>query len=147
MGLGGNIMLLTNYFNDNLFDSFFNDFGKAARATAPLQMKTDIKESDEGFQLLIDLPGYKLEDVKAKLKDGYLVISAESATESENKDEDGKFIRRERYHGSCERSFYVGKTVKQEDIKASFRDGILNIGIPKKQQLPEPENTFIAIEG
>lgn len=147
MGLGGKQMLLANYFNDNLFDSFFGDFGKTAIAGTSVQMKADIKESDEGFELLIDLPGYRLEDVKAKLKEGYLTVSAESSSDNEDKDEKGRFIRRERYHGSCSRSFFVGRQVKQEDIKAAFRDGILKIDIPKKQVLPEPENNFIAIEG
>jgi HSP20 family molecular chaperone IbpA len=111
-------------------------------------MKTDIRENETGFELDIDLPGYKKEDVKAQLKDGYLTISAESKQVNDEKDEKGKFIRRERFYGTCSRSFYVGEEVTEQDIKAKFEDGILKVSVPKKEAKPEvEENKYIAIEG
>jgi HSP20 family molecular chaperone IbpA len=111
-------------------------------------MKTDIRENETGFELDIDLPGYKKEDVKAQLKDGYLTISAESKQDNDEKDEKGKFIRRERFYGTCSRSFYVGEEVTEQDIKAKFEDGILKVSVPKKEAKPEvEENKYIAIEG
>lgn len=111
-------------------------------------MRTDIKEQKDGYELEIDLPGYKKEDIAAELKDGYLTITASSKKEAEEKDEKGTYIRRERYSGSCSRSFYVGEDITQEDIKAKFENGILKIGVPKKDAKPKvPENKFITIEG
>ena len=111
-------------------------------------MRTDIKETDAGFELDIDLPGYKKEDVQAELKDGYLTISAKTNTTREEKDENGKYIRKERYSGSCSRSFYVGEQLEQEDIKARFEDGILKVMVPKKEAKPAvEENRYITIEG
>ena len=111
-------------------------------------MKTDIKESDAGYELEIDLPGYRKENVKAELKEGYLTISAESRQENSQKDDAGKYIRRERYYGTCSRSFYVGDEVTEQDIKARFEDGILKVAIPKKEARPAVEESrFIAIEG
>lgn len=111
-------------------------------------MRTDIKETDAGFELSIDLPGYKKEDVQAELKDGYLNITAKTNQENDEKDDNGKYIRRERYYGSCSRSFYVGEQVQQEDIKAKFEDGILKIAVPKKEEKPAVEKSkYIAIEG
>ena len=115
----------------------------------PSAMKTDVKETDAGYELDIDLPGYKKEDVKAELKDGYMTISAEKKSENDEKDDkSGKYLRRERYYGSCSRSFYVGEEVTEEDIKAKFEDGILKISVPKKEPQPAVEQTkTIAIEG
>ena len=115
----------------------------------PSAMKTDVKETDAGYELDIDLPGYKKEDVKAELKDGYMTISAEKKSEDGEKDEkSGKYLRRERYYGSCSRSFYVGEDMTEEDIKAKFEDGILKISVPKKDPQPAVEQTkTIAIEG
>ena len=111
-------------------------------------MKTDVRESDQGFELDVELPGYKKEDVKAELKDGVLTISAEQTSGKEDKDENGRFIRRERYFGSCARSFYVGENLKEEDIKARFEDGILKLAVPKKEAQPAVEDKhYIAIEG
>ena len=146
-------MLMPSIFGENLFDDFF-EFDRPARRAAKFPvpasgiMKTDIKETDGSFELDIELPGYKKEDVKAELKDGYMTITASTDTTNENKEEDGKFIRRERYIGSCSRSFYVGDVIKKEDIKAKFDNGILKVSVPKK--MPEPqveENHYIAIEG
>jgi HSP20 family molecular chaperone IbpA len=111
-------------------------------------MKTDIKENEGGFELDIDLPGYKKEDVKAQLKDGYMTISAETNQEKDDKDDKGKYIRRERYYGTCSRSFYVGEDITEEDIKAKFENGILKVFVPKKEAQPAvKENKFIQIEG
>ena len=146
-------MLMPSIFGENLFDDFF-DFDRPAKRAIKYQlpasgvMKTDIKETETGFDLDIELPGYRKEDVKAELKDGYMTITAATDTSNEDKAEDGKFIRRERYIGTCSRSFYVGDQIKKEDIKAKFDNGILKVTVPKKQ--PEPqveENHFIAIEG
>ena len=147
-------MLMPSIFGESLFDEFFDDFARpvksVARVSAPATavMRTDIKESENGYELDIDLPGYKKEDVQAQLKAGYLTITATTAKNTDQKDENGKYIRRERYSGTCSRSFYVGDDIRQEDIRAKFEDGILKIGVPKKIEQPEiEENKFITIEG
>ena len=111
-------------------------------------MRTDVKETEDSFELDIDLPGYKKEDVKAELKDGYMKVSAETKQVTNTGDEEkGKYLRRERYFGSCSRTFYVGDDIKQEDIRARFEDGILKISIPKKEKPEEPDNrTYIDIQ-
>ena len=147
-------MLMPSIFGENLFDDFFDDFARPARALARYNtpsvaaMKTDIKESDTRYELDIDLPGYKKENVKAELKNGYLTISAESRQDNDQKDETGKYIRRERYYGTCSRSFYVGEAVTEKDIQATFTDGILTVTVPKKEPAPQAEQKrYIAIEG
>ena len=142
-------MLVPSIFGEDLFDTFFDDFKRPARSNTNINvMRTDIKETDAGFELDIDLPGYKKEDVQAELKDGYLTISAKTNTTREEKDENGKYIRKERYSGSCSRSFYVGEQLEQEDIKARFEDGILKLMVPKKEAKPAvEENRYITIEG
>ena len=110
-------------------------------------MKTDIKENENGYELDIDLPGYKKENVKAELKDGYLTISASNDSSTEEKDEKGKYIRKERYTGSVSRSFYVGKYVTEEDIHAKFENGILKLSVPKVDAPKVEQNKYIAIEG
>lgn len=147
-------MLMPSIFGESLIEDFFGDFARPARAIARYNtpttnvMRTDIKESDNGFELAIDLPGYKKEDVKAELKDGYLTISAETKEDNEKQDESGRYIRRERYYGTCSRSFYVGEELTQEDIRARFEDGILKLSVPKKEIQPKVEETkYIPIEG
>jgi HSP20 family molecular chaperone IbpA len=136
-------------FNDSLFDDFFTDITDNKRRPArplPGVMKTDIKENDKEYELTIELPGYKKEDVNAELKDGYLIINANNEKNEEEKDEKG-YIRKERYFGSCSRSFFVGKNLKEEDIKAKFDNGVLTLNVPKEvEKLPE-EKKYIAIEG
>lgn len=129
----------------NLFDEFFNndfwnrDFGKFE---AP-SMKTDVKEVDGNYELSVELPGFKKEDITASLKDGYLTISANHEESSDEKDEKDKYIRRERRFGSCQRSFYVGDTVTEEDIKGSYNNGILKLVLPKaKESLPQAPKTI-----
>lgn len=147
-------MLMPSIFGENLIDDFFNDFARPTRSlmTYPTPtnnvMRTDIKELPNGYELHIDLPGYKKEDVQAELKDGYLTINASTKKDNDEKDADGKYIRRERYYGTCSRSFYIGEEITQEDIKAKFEDGTLKLCIPKKEAKPEIEKKkYIAIEG
>ena len=147
-------MMFNNFYRRNLFDSFFDEFtrptariGAGEYQTAPT-MKTDVIEADGAFELDIELPGYAKEDITAELKKGYLTITASDHSDQEEKDENGKYIRRERYYGSCSRSFYVGENVKQEDIKAKFENGILKVVIPKVEPKKElEEKQLIAIEG
>jgi len=109
-------------------------------------MKTDIKAKTDKYLIGIELPGYQKENIKIDVEDGYLTVHAEINSDNEEKEE-GKFVRRERYVGSCSRSFYVGNEVKSEDIKASFKNGILKIEVPKKEYKKElPEKKYIEIE-
>lgn len=109
-------------------------------------MKTDIKEKTDKYLIGIELPGYQKENIKIDVEDGYLTVHAEINSDNEEKEE-GKFVRRERYVGSCSRSFYVGNEVKSEDIKASYKNGILKIEVPKKEYKKElPEKKYIEIE-
>ena len=145
-------MLMPSIFGENLFDDFMDGFAfptanwNYAKNTANV-MKTDIKENDKGYELDVDLPGYKKEDVKAELKDGYPTISASNDNTKEEKDEDGKYIRKERYTGAVSRSFYVGKYVTEEDIHAKFENGILKLSVPKVDAPKVEENKYISIEG
>ena len=111
-------------------------------------MRTDVKDLGNAYELTMNLPGIKKENVKAELKDGYLTISAASISHKDEKDSDGVYIRRERYAGACSRSFYVGENVKQEDIKACFEDGTLKLQVPKNSKEVVVENpNYITIEG
>ena len=141
-------MLMPSIFNDNLFDDFFDFNYPTFRYDTTELMKTDIKETDNGYEVTMNLPGVKKEDVKAELKDGYLTIQVSSNRNNDEKDSEGRYIRRERYSGSCSRSFYVGDNVTEEDIKAKFEDGTLTMMIPKKEQQPKVEDKkYISIEG
>lgn len=147
-------MLMPSLFRENMFDDFFEDFMQPARSVmrynAPSSgiMRTDIRETDTGYELDIDLPGFQKEDVSAELKDGYLTVCAATDSSKEDKDEKGRYLRRERSYGSCSRSFYVGDGIRQEDIKAKFENGILKISVPKPETAPAvEENRYIAIEG
>ena len=134
-------MLMPSIFGENLLDDFFDfPFGSNYTATDSSLMKTDIKEMENGYEVTMNLPGVKKEDVKAELKDGCLTISASSNSNKDEKDEEGRYIRRERYSGSCSRSFYVGDAVTEADIKAKFENGTLTMMIPKKEVQPAVEN-------
>lgn len=136
--------------NNLMLDPFetFLDNATALAKPAPTLMKTDIKETDAGFELAIDMPGFEKDDVVAELKDGYLSVSAQTSSEHEEKDEEGTFIRKERFSGKCSRSFYVGDDISEDDIKAKFENGLLKITVPKKEQPQEEEaRKVIAIEG
>ena len=141
-------MLMPSIFGENLLDDFFGEpFGGYDYSESGL-MTTDVKDTDKGYEVTMNMPGVKKEDVKAELKDGYLTVSAETNTKKDEKAEDGKYIRRERYSGSCSRSFYVGKHVTEEDIHPKYENGILSFTVPKKEQKAvEEKNKFIAIEG
>lgn len=121
---------------------------KSAASTKNNLMQTDVKETETGYEVVIDLPGYSKENVNAELKDGYLIISATTTNNDEEKSEDGKYIRKERYSGSCSRSFYVGDAVTQDDVKAKFENGVLTLEVPKKEEAPKvEEKKYISIEG
>ena len=146
-------MLYPSIFRNDLFDDIFDDFMKPAmpqRANYFNQsavMKTDIKEYENSYELDVELPGIKKENVSVELKDGALEIKVTSQVENDDKDEKGKYLRRERFYGSCSRSFYVGEDVKQEDIKAKFENGILAITVPKIVEQPKVEQKqYISIE-
>ncbi len=145
-------MLMPSLFGENLLDDFFgaprfrgiDSYGKVGQN----MMSTDVKEREDGYEIAINLPGFKKEDVKGEIKDGYLTISATTNTSNDTKDDNGKYIRRERYSGSCSRSFYVGEQITQEDIKAKFEDGVLKIDVPKVEAKPAVEEKhYISIEG
>lgn len=111
-------------------------------------MSTDVKEVENGYELEMDLPGFKKDEIKASVENGYLTISAARGLDEDEKDKkSGKYIRRERYAGACERSFYVGEGISQDDIKASFQHGILKIFIPKEPEKSVEEKKYVAIEG
>lgn len=140
-----NRSLLSDFMFDP-FDAFFNT--PMPSNQTPTLMRTDIKETTDGFEMVIDMPGFKKEDVNAELKDGYLHIEAETSSESEDKDANGTYVRKERFSGKCSRTFYVGEDIEEKDIRARFEDGTLKIDIPKKQEQPKlEEKKTIAIEG
>ena len=144
-------MFMPSIFRDNFVEDFFDDFNRPVKSNKGLAlnniMKTDVVENENGYEISIDLPGYKKEDVTAELKDGYMTISAESKKETENRDANGRYIRRERFVGSCSRTFYVGDAVTEEDIKARFEDGVLKVSVPKKVVQPEiPQKKIISID-
>ena len=139
-------MLMPSIFGENLLDDFFGEpFGGYDYSESGL-MTTDVKDTDKGYEVTMNMPGVKKEDVKAELKDGYLPVTAQQNTNKDEKDKQGNYIRRERYSGSCQRSFYVGEGVKQEDLKAAFNNGILTVAVPKEVQKPVEEKQYITIE-
>ena len=137
-------MMLVPRRNDfDLFDDFFRDdfFNKKEKSL----MKTDIKETKDKYIIEMDLPGFEKENINLSLKDGYLSISAKVEKE-ENENSEEKFVRRERFSGECSRSFYIGDTVTEEDIHAEFKNGILRIDVPKKEERKEEETKYIEIK-
>ena len=149
-------MLMPSIFGENLFDAwmdfpfereFFGRRNPLYGKNEKNLMKTDVKEVENGYEVAMDLPGFKKEDISAKLENGYLTITASKGLDKDEKNEEGKYIRRERYSGSCSRSFYVGDGVTEEDIKARFEDGILKLDIPKKDAEKIEQKKYISIEG
>ncbi len=148
-------MLLPSIFGENLLDDWmdfprmeFPDidrklYGKHAAHV----MKTDVHEHDDGFEVDIDLPGFKKDEITLSLDNGYLSVSAAKALDKDEKDKKGRMIRQERYSGSMQRSFYVGEAITEEEIRAKFEDGVLKLTIPKKEAPKLPEKKTIAIEG
>ena len=134
-------MLFPSIFSDNFVDDLFNDVfatpSVSFKNSTVTQMNTDVREFADRYELGIELPGYAKEEIKADLKDGYLTVQAQRIRSNDEKNSDGKYIRRERFSGQCQRSFYVGEEVKDTDIKASFENGILNIIVPKIEPKPE----------
>ena len=132
-------MLMPSIFGENLFNDDWMDFGfpevdKALYGKhASHEMKTDVKETDSGYEVDIDLPGFKKDEINVQLDNGYLSISAAKGLDKEEKNKEGKYIRKERYAGAMSRSFYVGDALTQEDIKAKYESGILRLSIPKKR--------------
>lgn len=131
-------MLLSHVYSD-LFDDMFYGMPRFAERQEKLPMKCDAKEFGDHYELELELPGYKKEDIHADLKDGYLTIAAERRQDTEQKNEEGRVIRRERFTGECRRTFYVGDAVTEEDITAAYTDGILRLSVPKKVRQPEIE--------
>lgn len=148
--------MLPSIFGENLFDDFFMDpFGMVmpARGNDPLYgkharnlMKTDVRELDNSYELDVDLPGFKKDEITVDLKDGYLTIGASKSLDRDQQQEDGNYIRRERYAGVCSRSFYVGDAVRPEQIGARYEDGILKLSVPKAVKRELPESTSISIQ-
>lgn len=138
-------------FSDPFFDDFFGASKPALKGSGYLRvdnMKTDIKERENDFLIDMQLPGYSKEDVEVSIKDGYLTVSANRQETKEDKDEDGKYIHKECYRGSCQRSFYVGDHVSSENVKAQFKDGMLTLTVPKVEALPAEEvKQLVEIEG
>ena len=141
-------------FGENLFDELFDNafrplyeadnalYGKHAKAV----MRTDVRETEDGYEVDVDLPGFKKDEVKIDLKDGYLTISAAKGLDKDEQDKKGRYIRQERYTGQCSRSFYVGENLEPKDVHAKFEDGILKLSLPKAAQQKLPEHNTIAIE-
>ena len=146
-------MLMPSIFGENLFNDDWMDFGfpevdKALYGKhASHEMKTDVKETDSGYEVDIDLPGFKKDEINVQLDNGYLSISAAKGLDKEEKNKEGKYIRKERYAGAMSRSFYVGKYVTEEDIHAKFENGILKLSVPKVDAPKVEENKYISIEG
>ena len=145
-----NSLLVRNGMLDDLFDDFMDKTPALFSGyVSPClgHLNTDVKESDTSYELAIDLPGYDKDNVKISLNDGYLSIEATRESDDEQKDNEGNFLRRERYSGQVCRSYYVGSEVKDEDIKASFKDGVLNISVAKKAETKKvEEKKYIAIQ-
>ena len=148
-------MLMPSIFGESLFDEMFGFptereyYQKQKDAAAQSgMMRTDIREVNGNYELDIDLPGYKKEDMKLQLKDGYLTIQASRTENKDTKDQEGKYVRRERYMGHCSRTFFIGKSIRHEDIHAKYEDGILKLTFPKEETKKELEDKkYISIEG
>ena len=149
-------MMMPSIFGENLFDDwmdfpFENEFfgkknplyGKHAKN----MMKTDVRETDNSYEVDIDLPGFKKDEISVELKDGYLTINAVKGLDKDQKDKDGSYIRRERYAGSMTRSFFVGNGITKEEIHAKYENGILMLSVPKKAAKAVENNHYISIEG
>ena len=155
-------MLYPSIFSENIFDDLmdfdfpvfkgFGDvdrklYGKLYGKHAGQMMKTDVHEQENGYEVDIDLPGFKKDEITLSLEKGYLTVSAAKGLDKDEKDKKGKLIRQERYAGSMQRSFFVGENLTEEDVKAKFEDGVLKLGIPKKEAPKVPEKKTIMIEG
>ena len=148
--------MLPSIFGENLFDDMFDDafslmpsfgtrdplYGKHAKNL----MKTDVRETDTGYEIDVDLPGFKKDEVQVQVNNGYLTISAAKGLDKDEQDHKGRYIRRERYAGQCSRSFYVGSGIQPQDVRAKYEDGILRLSLPKDQAAQLPQNNTVSIE-
>ncbi len=151
-------MLMPSIFGENLFDDDWMNFPFTDEAFwgkknplygkhAQNMMKTDIRETDGSYELDVDLPGFKKDEINVQLKDGYLTLTAAKGLDKDSQDKKGNYIRKERYAGTMSRSFYVGEAVNEEDVHAKYEDGILKISVPKKEPEKIEKNGYISIEG
>ena len=148
-------MLMPSIFGESLFDDWFDDFDRQMQhmdrrlygRNAKREMKTDVREKEDGYEIDMDLPGFKKDQVELTLENGYLTVTANKGFDKDEKDKQGRMIRQERYVGSMQRSFYVGDNMTEEDVKARFEDGVLHLDLPKKNARKVPEKKTICIEG
>ena len=149
-------MMMPSIFRENLFDDFMNDFAFPAFPNVDKElygkhaknlMKTDVKDTKEGYKVDIDLPGFKKDEIQMHLKDGVLTVSAAKGLDKDEEDKKGNYIRKERYAGSLSRSFYVGDGVKNDEVHAKFENGVLKLSIPKKAAQEIEADKYISIEG
>ena len=148
-------MLMPSIFGESLFDDWFDDFDRQMQhmdrrlygRNAKREMKTDVREKEDGYEIDMDLPGFKKDQVELTLENGYLTVTANKGFDKDEKDKQGRMIRQERYAGSMQRSFYVGDNMTEEDVKARFEDGVLHLNLPKKDARKVPEKKTICIEG
>ncbi|MBR0474211.1 MAG: Hsp20/alpha crystallin family protein [Erysipelotrichaceae bacterium] len=149
-------MLTPRIFTESLFDDLFDDYPfrslenvdrKLYGKHAGKEMLTDVKEHEDHYEVEIDLPGFKKEEITIELNEGYLTITASKGLDEDEKNKKGKIVRQERYAGVMQRSYYVGEQMTTEDIKAKYEDGVLKLEIPKKEEKKLPEKHTIMIEG
>ena len=150
-------MLMPSIFAENLFDEFFDDFPMPREfrnldrrlygKNAAREMKTDVHEHEDHYEVDIDLPGFRKDEITLSLENGYLTVNAAKGMDKDEKDKKGKLIRQERYAGSLQRSFYVGEGLNETDVTARFENGVLSLGIPKQEARKVPEKKVIMIEG
>ena len=148
-------MLMPSIFGESLFDDWFDDFDRQMQhmdrrlygRNANREMKTDVREKEDGYEIDMDLPGFKKDQVELNLENGYLTVTANKGFDKDEKDDKGRMIRQERYAGSMQRSFYVGQNMTEEEVKARFEDGVLHLNLPKKDARKVPEKKTICIEG
>ena len=146
---------MPSIFGESLFDDWFDDFDRQMQhmdrrlygRNANREMKTDVREKEDGYEIDMDLPGFKKDQVELTLENGYLTVTANKGFDKDEKDKQGRMIRQERYAGSMQRSFYVGDNMTEEDVKAHFEDGVLHLNLPKKDAKKVPEKKTICIEG
>ncbi len=150
-------MLMPSIFAENLFDEFFDDFPMSRQfrnidrqlygKNAAREMKTDVHEHEDHYEVDIDLPGFKKDEITLSLENGYLTVNAAKGLDKDETDKKGRMIRQERYAGSMQRSFYVGEALTEEDITARFENGVLSLNVPKREAKKLPEKKVIMIEG
>ena len=150
-------MLMPSIFAENLFDEFFEDFPMPREfrnidrrlygKNAAREMKTDVHEQEDHYEVDIDLPGFKKDEITLTLENGYLTVNAAKGVDKDETDKRGKLIRQERYAGALQRSFYVGDALTEQDIAAKFENGVLSLSVPKQEARKLPEKKVIMIEG